>query len=463
MLITIVLHIITFALGGLAVWWHLRRRRQYIVAEALSKSAIASRQVQSFVSRIGKDTENAIVNFAELLQHLNSSIKATTGVVDEIRAKMALTADKDPNDASDHKDLKLIQSRYQAMLNEVMVQLNLTVQRKSEDIDKLDHIREGVIQMRPFSKEISAIAFSTRIIALNAAIEAARAGKHGECFAVVADEVRNLADKATTSAANVEGELTRLTCYIEEAIDDVKSAMDVETRFINSTITLLQDVVLSVVDSFVKLSEVIQKTMGDSSRFRDDVNGIVINLQFEDICNQMSQHTVKLIDSVQEDLEQIHAGKYTGEDAHPAQQEVHHRILAKVGKLFTMAAEVDNAREALNIKKTPSASTASDSDSDDVIFFEESPPAATPKRPPANASGAPKAAEDDDVVFFDDTPAATEGKDDEVTFFDEAPEPAALDHSSEKPKKVEAAPKAPKAAKRDKPVKFEDDEDVTFF
>lgn len=427
------------------------------VHEALYKLAIVAKQVQSFTDRIGKDSETAIFNFVELLRNLNvSTIQATTDIVEEIKAKMALTVElgqsqtleeqarqagkkqahppkKQPGQKGDRQELRQIQARYEGMLAEIMTQFNLTVERKGEDITKLDHIREGVGLMAPFSMEIAQIASSTKIIAINAAIEAAHAGVHGRTFNVVATEIRALAEKAMTSATTVTGEMKRLIQYIEEAIDDVKTAMDIESRFVNSTITLLQDVVLSVVDSFIKLSEIMHQNLADSEKFRDDVNKIVINLQFEDICNQMSQHTVEILDSVQRDLEKIRFDEQSHDDAAK-------KILPKVSGIFTMEEERKNAQEALvsqAARTAPPAAVAEDDD-DEVTFFDEATSDA-PGPVPMKSQVAPAAVgevDDDEVTFFDDSPLdaaesvamkqqpgapAMDDDDDGVTFFDEAP------------------------------------------
>ncbi|MBF0112402.1 MAG: hypothetical protein HQK74_06675 [Desulfamplus sp.] len=489
MLLSIILNILFFLLGGASVWFYLRHSKQQKIYEAISKSAIIRKQVESFTSRIGEDTENAIINFAELLQNLNTSIQATTGVVSEIQSRMALTADKSQssNNQKQQHDLNLIKTRYQLMLNEVMEQLNLTIQRKTEDIAKLDYIRDGVNMMKPFSKEIGDIAFSTKIIALNATIEAARVGKRGDPFGVIAAEVHKLANKSSETASIIESDMNRLISYIGNSIDEIENAMDVETKFINSTITLLQDIVLSVVSSFVKLSEVIKVTLGDSSKFRDDINGIVINLQFEDICKQMSQNTIKLINSIQDDLKQVNPAsnpfspsniaklKKKKDDKKDKQDETAHKILQTAGEHFTMASEVKNAREALNLgdeSDKDGSKKQKESEEGAILFFDDDPV------PPSIPETTTPADNGDDVLFFDDEPSEseppTDNNEDDVLFFDDEPsepEPSTNNNLSDdvvffddEPSKEEQPPTQPSEdkTKSKKDVEFKDD-DVTFF
>lgn len=101
--------------------------------------------------------------------------------------------------------------------------------------EKVQEMGKRSEQISTIVATIEEIASQTNLLALNAAIEAARAGEHGKGFAVVADEVRKLAERSTSSTKEIDIMLNGIVETVSEAVTAMQSGtMEVESGVENA-------------------------------------------------------------------------------------------------------------------------------------------------------------------------------------------------------------------------------------
>ena len=124
------------------------------------------------------------------------------------------------------------------------------VESASSSADSLTQSANGVGELM---EDIQSIADQTNLLALNAAIEAARAGEHGRGFAVVADEVRNLSSRTQDSAKEIHQRLTIMLNTIEQWVELMNKNKD-EANFCVESAQASHSKIDSVVDRVQNIS-----------------------------------------------------------------------------------------------------------------------------------------------------------------------------------------------------------------
>lgn len=177
---------------------------------------------------------------------------------------------------------------------------------KTALIDTIRGLQDYTGELQAMTLSVRQIAEQTNLLALNAAIEAARAGEAGRGFAVVADEVRRLSRTSGEAGAQIAEKVNAVEQAMNETTAAAAGLGDADAR----NMALLHDTKDSLFAQFEgavgRLTENARHLEEDNREVRRTIEAITVSLQFQDRVEQILEH-------VQSDLDRLQTGVTSGE------------------------------------------------------------------------------------------------------------------------------------------------------
>jgi methyl-accepting chemotaxis protein len=186
-------------------------------------------------------------------------------------------------------------------LNKLSSEVSTFVETEAELLDELSSLKSDADQVKEVLNIIREIAEQTNLLALNAAIEAARAGEHGRGFAVVADEVRKLAERTQKGL----GEIDISVSTIVQSINDVSDKMANNAKNIEALADVSADVEKKInitTDAMDSSTKVANKSKEDSIKMSENLKEIIHYISDIEALSTANRTSVSSIES---DLERL--------------------------------------------------------------------------------------------------------------------------------------------------------------
>lgn len=252
--------------------------------------------LQENIGSVVDGSEKAFISLIETVTHMGEKNQNSFREAENLARKISGTGD-----LSDEGDEGLISEAFRQLRDSgtksmsALTELKQDMQLGADDCRDVSRKLEG--SLTSFVKQIEDIAYRTNLLALNASIEAARAGSYGRGFAVVASEIRRLSDTTTETVKKVEklareasAAITNIAARLLGYVEEISS----EQERIEANMTFSKEKLQTVAVDVLKVTRVLL----DLLVLSDEIKNAMVNAQFQDFARQQMEHVIAALEDL---------------------------------------------------------------------------------------------------------------------------------------------------------------------
>jgi len=259
--------------------------------KSASENAVVSKELSSTAINIGKRAEDEM-----------RIVNATSQKGEEMKAMLSMSIQEAATTKEEIARARQNLETARGSIVSLVGRVAHSAQAESELAERLNHLSQEAEQVKNILTVIADIADQTNLLALNAAIEAARAGEHGRGFAVVADEVRKLAERTQKSLTEINATINTIVQSIVDATEQMNKNSD-EISELTRVSTEVGENINTTVNIMSTATGCVEKMAEDTIKIAKDTEEIVAKV---DEINEISSSNTRSVEEIASAAEHLY-------------------------------------------------------------------------------------------------------------------------------------------------------------
>ncbi|ALO34090.1 hypothetical protein CMT41_04625 [Colwellia sp. MT41] len=205
-------------------------------------------------------------------------------------AEAIQTSQDTSGDMSGEGGLTHIISQSEQSLNTIIQSLHDAMVGRDQILNEINNLSTIAEELSRMGDEVAGIASQTNLLALNAAIEAARAGEAGRGFAVVADEVRTLSTRSGETGARITKTIEQVNATLQNTLTKTQEFTEQDALIINSAEETIKQVIKDYSVAGEKIMRNASQLVQENTTVQLAIDDVLVSLQFQDRVSQILGH-----------------------------------------------------------------------------------------------------------------------------------------------------------------------------